>query len=51
MKNGVDNDTETPEAIASEEGKNGNRRLGLREFVVTLIIIVVVWALQKYFNT
>ena len=51
MKNELDDDTETPEAITSEEEKSEGRRLGLREFVVTLIIIVVVWALQKCFST
>ena len=46
----MENTDETPEAITTEEEKRGSRRLGIKEFIITLIIIVVVWAARKCFN-
>lgn len=51
MKGEMGNGTGSPEIIVAEEEKRDSRRLGIKEFIITLIIIVIVWALQKYFDT
>jgi hypothetical protein len=47
MKNETANDVEASEHDASAKEKNDSRRLGIKEFVLMLILITVVWALQK----
>ena len=47
MKNEMGNDAETPEAITTGEGKSDSRRLGLQEFIITLVIILVIWTARK----
>ena len=44
------NNTETPEAITAEEKKRYSKRLGIKEFIIALVIIVVVWAARKCFD-
>ena len=48
--NGKGNTAESAESITIKEEEQGNRRLGIKEFIITLIIIILVWAGRKVFS-
>ncbi len=50
MKNEMENTAETPETITPADEKRVSQRLGIKEFIITLIIIIVVWAARKCFS-
>jgi hypothetical protein len=51
VENKLEHDDEIPEPITSAGEKRNSRRLGIKEFFITLIIIGVVWAARKCFST
>ncbi len=44
------NTTERAQPVTSEEDKQNNKRLGIKEFIITLIIIALVWAGRQFFS-
>ena len=47
MKDEMENTAETPETSTSEGEKRAIKRLGIKEFIITLIIIAIVWAARQ----
>jgi hypothetical protein len=44
------NGTAVPEGTSGEGRKASARRLGIKEFIITLVIIFLVWAAQKCYS-
>jgi hypothetical protein len=44
------NGTGAQKSTSGEGRKVGSRRLGIREFIITLVIIFLVWAAQKCYS-
>ena len=47
MKNEMENTAEMLEASTSDGEKRASKRLGIKEFIITLIIIIVVWTARQ----
>ena len=49
-KHAVEDNIEEATPGTSAAGKRSNKRLGLKEFIITLIIIFIVWAARRFFG-
>lgn len=48
--NETENTVEKAKPGTSEAEKQDNKRLGIKEFIITLIIIILVWAGRRFFG-